>query len=109
MKVPIFLLLKMAANGVNVCRTWAFSSDWYCGFESYSNGYWHYNEDRFKQLDYVMYSAEKHGIKMILTLENYWEGFGGIDKKLEALGMDSGTHNARSKWYTNETCKEWYK
>ena len=46
---------------------------------------------------------------MILTLENYWEGFGGIDKKLEALGMDSGTHNARSKWYTNETCKAWYK
>ncbi|MBQ9375414.1 MAG: hypothetical protein IJU04_03640, partial [Ruminococcus sp.] len=103
------LMQEMQDNGVNVCRTWAFSTDWYCGFESYSNGQWNYHEDRFRQLDYIMNSAKQHGIKMILTLENYWEGFGGIDKKLEALGMDSETHQARSKWYTNETCKNWYK
>ena len=102
---------EMADAGVNVVRTWAFSSDSWHGFESYDkdNGKWIYNEAEFMELDYVMYSAKKHGIKVILTLENYWEGLGGIDAKLSALGLASNAHAARTKYFTNETCKKWYK
>ena len=102
---------EMADAGVNVVRTWAFSSDNWHGFESYDkdNGKWIYNEAEFMELDYIMYSAKKHGIKVILTLENYWEGLGGIDAKLSALGLASNSHAARTKYFSNAQCKAWYK
>lgn len=100
---------EMADAGVTVVRTWAFSSDSWHGFESYKDGRWVYNEAEFMELDYIMYSAQQHGIKVILTLENYWEGLGGIDAKLTACGLPSNAHAARAAYFSNETCKTWYK
>ena len=37
-----------------------------------------HGESGLQKLDYVIYQAEKHNIKMILTLCNYWQPFGGI-------------------------------
>ena len=102
-------MAEMKAAGINVCRTWAFSSDAWHGFESYQNGEWVKNEYEFIQLDYICKSAAEHGIKLILVLENYWEAFGGIDAKLRALGLNAGNHSTRRAYFTNETCKKWYK
>jgi len=33
--------------------------------------------------DYIMDSAQRHGLKVIIVLENYWEAYGGIDKRLQ--------------------------
>ncbi|SET50311.1 cellulase family glycosylhydrolase [[Clostridium] polysaccharolyticum] len=95
----------MAKNGVTVCRTWGFSSETWHGFETAPGKY---NEAQFMLFDYIMSCAEKYDIKMIITLENFWDAYGGIDEKLNWAGKDSGNYKARCEWFTNEDCQKWY-
>ena len=97
---------QMADNGVNVVRTWGFSNESWHGFEQ-SPG--QYNEAEFMLFDYIMYSAQEHGIRVIITLENYWEAYGGIDKKLSWAGLSGGSHQNRAVYFKNDVCKQWYK
>ena len=65
-----------------------------------------FGEDGIKKLDYALYQAEKHGIKL---LTNYWDAFGGMGqyvKWAEELGI---TGLKKDDFYTNETLKGWYK
>jgi len=95
----------MAKNGVTVCRTWGFSNENWHGFEKEPGKY---NEAQFMLFDYIMTCADKYNIKIIITLENYWEAYGGIDQKLKWLNKDFGNYKARCEWFTNETCQKWY-
>ena len=98
---------QMEDNGVRVLRTWGFSNETWHGFELAPG---EYNEAEFMLFDYIMYSAQQHNIRVIITLENYWEAYGGIDKKLSWAGAGSGgNHKSRAAYFTNETCKQWYK
>lgn len=98
---------QMQDNGVTVLRTWGFSNETWHGFELTPG---EYNEAEFMLFDYIMYSAQQHDIRVIITLENYWEAYGGIDKKLSWAGAGSGgNHKSRAAYFTNETCKQWYK
>ncbi|WP_298484150.1 carbohydrate binding domain-containing protein [uncultured Ruminococcus sp.] len=97
---------EMQDNGVTVLRTWGFSNETWHGFEL-SPG--EYNEAEFMLFDYIMYSAQQHNIRVIITLENYWEAYGGIDKKLSWAGLTGGSHTNRAQYFTNEICKQWYK
>ena len=45
---------------------------------------------------------------MIITLENYWPDYGGIDARLKWEGLPGGSHANRAKFYTNEGCKNSY-
>ena len=96
----------MADNGVTVLRTWGFSSENWHGFETAPGKY---VEPQFMLFDYIMKSAKDHGIKVIITLENYWEAYGGIDAKLKWAGLNGGSHTNRAQYFTNEQCKQWYK
>lgn len=96
---------QMAKNGVTVCRTWGFSSETWHGFETAPGKY---NEAEFMLFDYMMSCAQKYHIKMIITLENFWDAYGGIDEKLNWAGKDSGNYKARCEWFTNEECQTWY-
>ena len=96
----------MADNGVTVLRTWGFSNESWHGFETAPG---EYVEPQFMLFDYIMDSARRHGIKVIITLENYWEAYGGIDKKLQWAGLSGGSHKARAQYFSNAQCKQWYK
>ncbi len=96
----------MAEDGVKVVRTWGFSTETWHGFEI-SKG--EYNEKEFMLFDYIMVSAKNHGIKLIITLENYWEAYGGIDSRLKWEGLPYGNHNARTEFFRNEELKAGYK
>ena len=61
---------QMEDNGVTVLRTWGFSNETWHGFELAPG---EYNEAEFMLFDYIMYSAQEHNIRVIITLENYWE------------------------------------
>lgn len=68
-----------------------------------------FGEDGIKKLDYALYQAEKHGIKLLITFTNYWDAFGGMGqyvKWAEELGI---TGLKKDDFYTNETLKGWYK
>lgn len=66
-------------------------------------------KDGLQKLDYALYQAEKHGIKLLITFTNYWDAFGGMGqyvKWAQELGI-SGLK--KDDFYTNETLKDWYK
>ena len=63
-----------------------------------------HGEDGLQKLDYVIAQAEKHNIKLILTLTNYWDPFGGMGQYCKW----AGTNNVED-FYSNETIKGWFK
>ncbi|KAL2348550.1 hypothetical protein Fmac_002550 [Flemingia macrophylla] len=65
---------EAATHGLTVARTWAFSDAGYRPLQ-YSPGF--YNEQMFTGLDFVVSEARKYGIKLILSLVNNYENFGG--------------------------------
>ena len=61
-------------------------------------------------LDYAIYSASQHGIKLLVTFVNNWEQFGGMAqycKWAELAGIE--ITDDHDDFYTNETIKSWYK
>jgi mannan endo-1,4-beta-mannosidase len=100
------IMSQMAQDGVTVLRTWGFSNESWHGFEL-SKGV--YNEAEFMLFDYIMDSARRNGIKVIITLENYWEAYGGIDRKLQWEGLSGGNHTSRAQFFSNKNCREHYK
>lgn len=97
---------QMKEIGINVIRVWGFGSrDGY----RFEDGVGDYNEGTFSVMDYTMKSAKENGIRVIITLENYWDAYGGIDQKLQWAGLSGGSHANRRQFFTNETCKKRYK
>ncbi|WP_410496129.1 X2-like carbohydrate binding domain-containing protein [Cellulosilyticum sp. ST5] len=97
---------EMADNGVKVIRTWGFSNESWHGFETAPGKY---VEPQFMLFDYIMYCAKKYDVKVIITLENYWEAYGGINQKLQWAGLSDGSHKDKAQFFTNDKCKQWYK
>ncbi|XP_019451501.1 PREDICTED: mannan endo-1,4-beta-mannosidase 2-like [Lupinus angustifolius] len=68
-------MLKGGAKmGLTVCRTWAFNDADYNALQV-SPGV--YNEQAFKALDYVISEARQHGIRLLLSLVNNLQAYGG--------------------------------
>ena len=66
--------------------------------------------DGLRHLDYVIQQAEKKNLKLIITFTNYWEAFGGMDQYIKWCNEAGlGNNLNRDDFYTNETCKKWYK
>ncbi|XP_039121681.1 mannan endo-1,4-beta-mannosidase 2-like [Dioscorea cayenensis subsp. rotundata] len=66
-----YLASKM---GLTVCRTWAFNDGTYNALQvSLGN----FDEQVFQGLDYVIMEARKHGIRLLLSLVNNLEAYGG--------------------------------
>lgn len=67
------------AIGLNTVRTWAF-----CDGPSHPGRALQpqpgvYDEEAFRRLDYVVYKAKQQGLKLILSLVNNWDDFGGMN------------------------------
>ena len=65
-----------------------------------------HGENGLQKLDYVIYQAEKHNIKILPTLTNYWEPFGGMAQYCVWAGL---TKSDVEQFYSNETIKGWFK
>lgn len=103
----------------NVLRTWGFldigNQDGTNSIRGKADGvyfqYWDgtkpaYNDgpDGLQKLDYVLASAKRHGIKLIIPLTNNWNDFGGMDQYVRWAG---GSYH--DDFYTNATIRGWYK
>jgi mannan endo-1,4-beta-mannosidase len=83
-------LLEAARNGHTVLRTWAFNrNEEDAAFQRMVNGEIVFQESTFQRLDYIMDSAQRHGIRVILTLDNYWPDYGGIGRAAQWLGLEN--------------------
>lgn len=89
-----FATLKKA--GVTTIRFWLFGDGNRDGFQPHPGVY---SEARFKQADYVLYTAAKYDIKLIPVLSNNWTDYGGRDQYLKWVGLTPTKNDAR--FYTD--------
>ncbi|MCD1257847.1 cellulase family glycosylhydrolase [Paenibacillus athensensis] len=94
-------MARLAADGVKVVRLWGFSHESWHGFETAKGVY---NEPEFRLFDYIVLSAKNHNIKLQVVFENYWEAYGGIDKRLSWEGLSGGSHAARAQFFDKTKC-----
>ncbi|KAL6233330.1 hypothetical protein BDW75DRAFT_193242 [Aspergillus navahoensis] len=101
----------MAESGLRILRVWGFNdvntvpTDGSVYFQLHQDGKSTINtgEDGLQRLDYVVQSAEEHGIKLIINFVNYWDDYGGMNAYVKAYGAADKT-----KWFENEDIQAAY-
>lgn len=97
---------EASSHGLTVARTWAFSDGGYRPLQ-YSPGF--YNQQMFKGLDFVVAEARRYGIKLILSLVNNYESFGG-KKQYVNWARSRGQHlSSEDDFFRNPVVKGYYK
>jgi mannan endo-1,4-beta-mannosidase len=95
----------MASSGLRILRVWGFNdvntapTDGSVYFQLHQDGKSTINtgKDGLQRLDYVVHSAEKHGIKLIINFVNYWDDYGGMNAYMRAYGGGD-----KADWFENE-------
>lgn len=103
---------QLAAAGLKVLRVWGFnditsstSSVWFQSFISGASPVINTGTNGLQRLDYVVSSAESHGIKLIINFVNNWSDYGGM----AAYNSFYGTAATPDLWYTSSTVQAQYK
>ena len=99
-------LSQAAGHGLSVARTWAFSDG---GSNALQHSPGNYNENTFKGLDLVLSEARKHGIKVILSLVNNYESFGGRKQYVDWARGQGQAIGSDDEFFTNPVVKGFYK
>jgi mannan endo-1,4-beta-mannosidase len=106
------VLQNIAASSLKVLRIWGFNdvtSD--PGpdtvyYQSFINGEAKINTgtNGLQRLDYVVKSAEEHGVKLIVNFVNNWTDYGGMAAYFAYAGITSNT-----EWYTSAKAQTQYR
>ncbi|XP_010522866.1 PREDICTED: mannan endo-1,4-beta-mannosidase 1 isoform X2 [Tarenaya hassleriana] len=94
-------LRQASAVGMNVARTWGFHEG---GYEPLQISPGSYNEHVFQGLDFVVYEAGKYNIKLIISLANNYDDFGGRSKYVEWASLEDP-----DEFYTDPLVMQFYK
>ncbi|XP_010263608.1 PREDICTED: mannan endo-1,4-beta-mannosidase 7-like [Nelumbo nucifera] len=97
---------EASTHGLTVARTWAFSDGGYKPLQ-YSPG--SYNEQMFRGLDFVIAEARRYGIKLILSLANNYENFGGKKQYVEWARNQGQYLTSDDDFFRNPVVKGYYK
>ena len=62
-------------------------------------------EEAFQHVDYILQQAEQHGIRMVFSLVDNWDYYGGMD----AYVSHSSTASSHDDFYTDDQCRQWYR
>ncbi|CAL9753683.1 unnamed protein product [Musa acuminata subsp. burmannicoides] len=101
------MLRRGRAMGMSVCRTWAFSDGGPNALQIYPG---HFDERIFQALDFVIYQARKHYVRLILCLVNNLGAFGGKSQYVrwaQASGINVST--STDPFFSHPTIKGYYK
>ncbi|OMO64742.1 Glycoside hydrolase, family 5 [Corchorus olitorius] len=102
------MLQRGAQMGLTVCRTWAFSDG--DGPNALQTSPGVFNERVFKGLDYVIVEARKHGIRLILSLVNNLNNFGGKAQYVRwAQKAGINVSSSTDSFFSNPIIKDYYK
>ncbi|KAL8504948.1 hypothetical protein ACS0TY_016231 [Phlomoides rotata] len=97
---------QASAVGLSVCRTWAFNDGQWRALQKSPSVY---DEDVFKGLDFVVSEAKKYKIRLILSLVNNWEAYGGKPQYVK-WGKDAGLNlTSNDDFFSHPTMKNYYK
>jgi len=90
----------IAAAGLTTVRTWGFNDvtsnpGYGTYYQLWTNGVGVVNtgSNGLGMFDYVVSSAKKHGIKLIVTLTNNWNNYGGMDVYVSQIAGANATHD----------------
>jgi len=93
-------------HGLTIGRTWAFSDGGYSPLQDSPGSY---NEKMFQGLDFAISEAGKHGIKLVLSLVNNYENYGGKKQYVEWARNQGQSVSSDDDFYTNPLVKGFYK
>jgi len=103
------------ADGLTVARVWALgegdttSPPW-----ARTNQLWRVAPQMWldggpRQLDRVLAEARARGLRVIVTLSNYWDDFGGIRQYLAWAKLPLDTFDARDRFFSDEKPRAYYR
>ena len=92
------VLQKAKAMGLNVIRMWGFLDGANQGITVIQPTLGVFQPAGYVKMDYALALAKSYGIKIILTLVNNWDQFGGMDQYVHWVLGSNGQHDA---FYTN--------
>ncbi|XP_073008037.1 mannan endo-1,4-beta-mannosidase 1 [Typha latifolia] len=101
-----FALRQASLHSLSVARTWAFSDGGSTPLQ-YSPG--SYNEQMFKGLDFVVSEARKYRIRLILSLVNEYDSFGGKKQYVQWARDQGQSIGSDDEFFTNPVVKGYYK
>ncbi|KNA11219.1 hypothetical protein SOVF_137180 [Spinacia oleracea] len=97
---------QASSVGLSVCRTWAFNDGQYRALQKSPSVY---DEDVFKGLDFVVSEAKKYNIRLILSLVNNWNDYGGKPQYAK-WGKEAGLNlGDDDDFFSDATLKTYYK
>lgn len=89
---------------LNTVRTWAFYD------EKFQTQPGVYDEKFFDALDYIIAKAREYDLKLILSLTNYWDAYGGMETYVKwANNATDLAGLSVTEFYTSEACRDMYK
>ncbi|KAJ4817703.1 hypothetical protein LUZ62_030269 [Rhynchospora pubera] len=101
------MLSRGRAMGMGVCRTWAFSDG---GPTPLQISPARFDEAMFQELDFVIYEARRQGVRLILSLVNNLNAFGGkAQYVLWAKKNGENVTNSMDSFFSHPTIKRYYK
>ncbi|CAN6467619.1 unnamed protein product [Victoria cruziana] len=97
---------QASSVGLSVCRTWAFNDG---GWRALQKSPGVYDEEVFKGLDFVISEAKRYKIRLILSLSNNWEGYGGKAQYVK-WGRSAGLNlTSDDDFFSDPTLKGYFK
>ncbi|XP_047322021.1 mannan endo-1,4-beta-mannosidase 6 [Impatiens glandulifera] len=99
---------QASSLGLTVCRTWAFNDGQWRALQKSPSVY---DEQVFQALDFVVNEAKKYKIRLILSLVNNWEAYGGKAQYVKWGREIGGLNNLTSDddFFSHPTLKAYYK
>lgn len=95
-----------AALKLNTLRTWGFcNGEWKDGY-CFQPEPRIYHEPTFKKMDYTIYKASQHGIKLIIPFVNNWDDLGGM---MQYVRWSPTAEKRHDVFYTDPWTKQLYK
>jgi mannan endo-1,4-beta-mannosidase len=102
-------------DGLTVGRVWALgegdaaSTPWSRQHQLFRVGPDDWLDGGYAQLDQVLTLARARGLRVIVTLANYWDDFGGIRQYLAWAGLPAEGFGAHDRFFSDERVRAFYR
>ncbi|XP_022738417.1 mannan endo-1,4-beta-mannosidase 2-like isoform X2 [Durio zibethinus] len=101
------MLQAGAKMGLTVCRTWAFNDG---GYDALQISPGQFDERVFKALDYVIAEARQHGIRLLLSLVNNLQAYGGKTQYVKWAWQEGvGLSSSNDSFFFDPSIRKYFK